>query len=46
MFDPQQVKYALVTDKNLEFSTRNEFCITLDEIIKKTHSRNETVQGI
>lgn len=35
MFDPQQVKYALVTDKNLEFSTRNEFCITLDEIIKK-----------
>lgn len=44
MFDPQQVKYALVTDKNLEFSTRNEFCITLDEIIKKTHlTKNQKI---
>ena len=44
MFDPKQVKYALITDRNLELSTRNEFCITLDEIIKKTHfTKNQKI---
>lgn len=36
MFDPKQVKYALVTERNLEISTRNEFCISLEELIQKT----------
>lgn len=37
MFDYKQVKYALLIDKNLEISTQNEFCITMDELIEKTH---------
>lgn len=44
MFDPKQVKYALITKENIEFSAENEFYITLDEIIKKTKlTRNQKI---
>lgn len=44
MFDYKQVKYALAIERNLEISTRDEFCISLEELIQKTRlTKNQRV---